>query len=849
MEPRKLTKEDIDKVRDIEGFPIGTDEDIIALSDAPYYTACPNPFIEEFIKENGTPYDEATDDYHREPFAADVSEGKSDAIYNAHPYHTKVPYKAIMRYILHYTEPGDIVLDGFCGTGMTGVAANMCAHPESMFKSKIESDMPYIHWGKRYPILNDLSPAATFIAHNYNAKASVSAFTEEATKIMHDAHKECAWMFETEPDESLVGMFFGDLKGVINYTVWSDVLICPHCGEEIVFYDAAADHSTGKVSDSFACPKCQMKLKKGDCEKALTTIFDTSLDETITVIKQKPVLINYQFGKKKYTKKPDQHDLDVLEKIDELTIPYWFPKDRLCEGRESRRNDKIGITHVHHFFYKRTLYVLAKIFDLIDKAENSDLLRIMFTSQIINISKMNRYRPMVSFPYNPLSGTMYVSSMISEANPFNAYEGKIKKFAEALKDNKENAYSISTGSTTQLGVPDKSCDYIFTDPPFGDNLNYSELSFLWESWLKVITNSKYEAIVNTVVGKALPEYQELMTRCFTEYYRVLKPNRWMTVEFHNSKNAVWNAIQEALQRSGFIVADIRTLDKQGGSFKQVNNTNAVKQDLVISAYKPKESFHRDFLSKAGSEETAWAFVRQHLDNIPVVVVKNDKIELIAERQAYLLFDRMVAYHIMQGIPVPLDATDFYRGLDEKFLKRDNMYFLPDQVNEYDTARIKTDVENIQFSLFVTNEKTAISWLYQQLDEKMDGPQTYAEIQPKFMQEVKSVDRYEAMPELSVILEENFLQDEKGRWYIPDVTKEGDVAKLREKKLWKEFEGYLNSKGKLKSFRSEAIRVGFSRLWKDKNYQAIVAIAERLPESTIQEDPNLLMYYDISLGRV
>lgn len=350
-------------------------------------------------------------------------------------------------------------------------------------------------------------------------------------------------------------------------------------------------------------------------------------------------------------------------------------------------------------------------------------------------------------------------------------------------------------------------------------------------------------------GKGIVEYQTLMTRCFCEFYRILKPNRWMTVEFHNSKNAVWNAIQESLLRAGFIIADVRTLDKQQGSFKQVNNSSAVKQDLVISAYKPKESFHREFLSKAGSEETAWAFVHQHLDNIPVVVVKNDKIEIVAERQAYLLFDRMVAYHIMQGIPVPLDATDFYKGLGERFLKRDNMYFLPDQVNEYDTARIKTDVENIQFSLFVNNEKTAISWLYQQLDEKMDGPQTYAEIQPKFMQEVKSVDRYEAMPELSVILEENFLQDEKGRWYIPDVTKEGDVAKLREKKLWKEFEGYLNSKGKLKSFRSEAIRVGFSRLWKDKNYQAIVNIAERLPESTIQEDPNLLMYYDISLGRV
>jgi len=123
-----------------------------------------------------------------------------------------------------------------------------------------------------------------------------------------------------------------------------------------------------------------------------------------------------------------------------------------------------------------------------------------------------------------------------------------------------------------------------------------------------------------------------------------------------------------LNRAGFIIADVRTLNKNQGSFNQVKGASqAIKQDLVISAYKPKESFRKDFQLHAGSVDTAWDFVRQHLANIPVVVVKNDHIEVVAERQAYLLFDRMVAYHIMQGIPVPLDATDFYRGLDEKFL--------------------------------------------------------------------------------------------------------------------------------------------------------------------------------------
>ena len=239
MEKRKLTKEDLDKVRDIEGFPIGTDEDIIALSDAPYYTACPNPFIKEFIEENGTPYDEETDDYHREPFASDVSEGKYDPIYKLHTYHTKVPHLAIMRYIMNYTSPGDIVLDGFCGTGMTGVAANICENPPIETKLKIEADVNNCVWGKRYAIINDLSTIGTFISAQYN-KAVSPDFDILASNLMSALRNECDWMFKTRHDhdneESVLDSSMA--YGTINYTVWSDVLICPHCGKEIVFCKA-----------------------------------------------------------------------------------------------------------------------------------------------------------------------------------------------------------------------------------------------------------------------------------------------------------------------------------------------------------------------------------------------------------------------------------------------------------------------------------------------------------------------------------------------------------------------------------------------------------------------------------
>lgn len=836
MEPKKLTKTDIDKVRNIEGFPIGTDEDIIALSDAPYYTACPNPFIEEFIKENGTPYDETTDDYHKEPFAADVSEGKNDPIYMAHTYHTKVPYKAIMRYVLHYTKPGDIVLDGFCGTGMTGVAAQMCGYSDYVLQHEMGQNDE--NWGKRYAILNDLSPAATFIASGYNSPFSMNEFLDEFEQVMTDVEKKCGSLYKTKHNGQ-TNMFIQEQYGDINYVIWSDVFICPHCGKEIVFWDAAVDLENKKIDNEFTCPQCGVLVKKSSCQRSIVKMLDAT-GELVDFAKQVPVQINYTFAGKRYDKVPDSEDLRKIEQIQYSNISSWFPKVRMCEGSEARRNDISGITHTHHFMTPRNLLIFSEIFN----HPKLQLSKVVFTSVMMNCTKTYRYR--TNGKGGALSGTLYIPSLYQENNIFQSARRKFKDFMA-----RKNSYGtiISCGSTTNLPVSENSIDYIFTDPPFGSNLNYSELSYIWEAWLKVMTNQGNEAVVNKAQNKGLPEYQELMTKCFCEFYRVLKPNRWITIEFHNSQNAVWNAIQEGVQKAGFVVADVRTLDKKQDSFKQIKATGAVKQDLVISAYKPKDSFIRNLTENAGSEETAWAFVRQHLSQIPVVVISNNKIELIAERQSYLLFDRMVAYHVMQGLPVPIDATDFYCGLDNKFLQRDGMYFLSDQVNEYDTARIKTEVEPIQFEMFVTNEKSAIAWLYQQLSEEFCGPQTYAELQPKFMQEVKAVDKFEAMPELAVLLEENFLQDKKDRWYIPDVTKEGDVAKLREKNLWKEFEGYMSSKGKLKLFRSEAVRAGFSRLWKEKNYKAIVDIAERLPEQTIQEDANLLMYYDISLGRI
>ncbi len=364
------SKDLLQRWKDEVGFPHGDIQDILALSDPPYYTACPNPFIADFIKHYGKPYDPSKP-YSREPFAADVSEGKNDPIYNAHSYHTKVPHKAIMRYILHYTEPGDVVFDGFCGTGMTGVAAQLCGDKATVesLGYKVDKDgtiyqpetdgngktvwKPFSKLGARRAILNDLSPAATFIAYNYNTPVDVQAFEREAKRILKEVEDECGWMYATlargvagsgsrvkSQEDAIAEGWAEKLKacktadeirsllkpqssvlGTINYTVWSDVFVCPDCTKEVVFWEAAVDKEAGKVHDEFPCPHCGAMLTKRRMDRAWVTRYDKAIDQTIRQAKQVPVLINYSVGKKRFEKAPDAFDLALIQKIEELDIP------------------------------------------------------------------------------------------------------------------------------------------------------------------------------------------------------------------------------------------------------------------------------------------------------------------------------------------------------------------------------------------------------------------------------------------------------------------------------------------------------------------------------------------------
>lgn len=873
-----------------EGFPQGTDEAILAMSDPPYYTACPNPWLAEFVAHYGKPYDPAVK-YSREPLAIDVSVGKTDAIYKAHSYHTKVPHLAIVPSILHYTQPGDVVLDGFAGSGMTGVAAQWCGTVPANYRFELEQTWKKEgrtapKWGARRAVLNDLSPAATFIGANYNIPFDVDAFAKAGKQLLKAMEQDIGWMYETLHSD-------GKTKARIEYTVWSEFLICRTCQGEFVFTEAAVDPVSQEVADVFPCPHCGAQGTKEQMDLRFESFVDPVYKTVEKRPKRIPVLIQYRIDGHKFQKKPDSQDLEVVERVAKLSLPEELPSDKLPDSQMTRvgRMRTTNTSTIHSMFLPRSAQAMALLWSGAKRNPDRRLRQMLmfFIEQgIRGMSVLNRYKPVQHGRLGgsqvglDLPGVFYVPSIISEVSPWAQFEGKLDRLSKTFTAFKTQPASaiISTGSASDSPLPDSSVDYIFTDPPFGENIYYADLNFLVETWHGVKTDVEPEAIVDRVREKAIFDYQRLMQNCFEEYFRVLKPGRWMTVVFSNSRAAVWNSIQVALQQAGFVVAEVNALDKKQGSFQQGISPNAVKQDLVISAYKPNGGLEQRYSERGAVPDSAWDFVQTHLRQLPVVKVKSEELDFVAERDPRRIFDRMVAWFVRHDAPVPLSTDEFLSGLRARFPERDGMVFLPEQVTEYDKKRAQT-AQAPQMELFVSDERSAIDWAADYLKAR---PSTYQDIHPEFIKQLGAGwKKHETRPELSALLEANFLRYDgvgevpsqihrylstnyhdlrslekndprliakaQDRWYVPDPNKAQDLEKKREKALLKEFEQYKTFTGrKIKESRLEVLRAGFRDAWARKDYATILAIAHKLPDETLQEDEKLLTLYDMALTR-
>ncbi|MEN9326604.1 MAG: hypothetical protein RI943_1025 [Bacteroidota bacterium] len=858
---RNELRKKLPELKKLEGFPIGEDDDIINLSDPPYYTACPNPWLNEFIKE--WEYQKVTLEKTGErkpmveigkPFASDVSGGKNSPLYNVHSYHTKVPPSAIVKYILYYTQPGDIVFDGFGGTGMTAVAARMCLNPNSELKFQIETELKrnsdsLIKWGERKAIVNDLSPIASNISYNLNSHFDLHEFKEAAEVVFNKVKKEFGWLYESQG--------ISGSKGEIIYCVWSSLYICPNCQSEMSFWTSSMNSERTRQSENLTCENCGVITKKRDCDPSIETYFDENINEARERIKEIPVFISCVENGRRIERELNEKEKEIIEKAKQLAIKTYFPNLKIL-GKGSNWGDTFrkgyhrGINRYYDLYTKRNLIIIAAFYDAIQNSNCEERIKkallFWFTSSQSRLDKTNRYSFNHSRHVGPLANTLYISATPAEISPFYFFESKLKSILSAKIPTGRSVVQI--GDTTNLkNLAGNSIDYLFIDPPYGDNIPYAELNSILESWLKVYTRIENEAIISQKNEKGLIEYQNLLTLAYKEYFRLLKPGKWMTVIFSNTEASVWNVIQNAISKSGFIVANVSMMDTSRPGLHGIIGPIAVKQPLVLSCYKPTNNFENKFQNDSYNQKGIWEFIEDFLNHLPISLIKDKATSTVIERDARILFDRLIAFYVQRGLPVPIDATKFQEGLRENFIERDGMFFTSEQAIEYDLKK-KENPEFIQLSLMVSSEQDGVLWLKNLLTKKS---LVYQDIQPLWMQALAGVRKGDIIPELADILEENFLKDSNGKWYVANPENESDLEKLKNKRLLKQFDAYKEEaskpKGKIKEARVEALRVGFKQCYQEKDFKTIVQIGDRIPNNLLMEDEVLLQFYDIAISRV
>jgi hypothetical protein len=265
--------------------------------------------------------------------------------------------------------------------------------------------------------------------------------------------------------------------------------------------------------------------------------------------------------------------------------------------------------------------------------------------------------------------------------------------------------------------------------------------------------------------------------------------------------------------------------------------------LVISAYKLPADLGAQ-PSIESSEDRLWEFIDHHLTQLPVSEALSP-LAPIVEREDYLLYDRTVAYFVSRGAYVPMSAPSFYAGLRQRYPERNRMYFLPWQVAEWDrsaAAYTTSGGAGEQLPTYIADEKTALAYLRARLAE----PASYQELYSDYVSRLHPGVSIE-VPELRLLLEENFITDGDGRWRAADPMSEEDLGRLRERRLLKDYQTYVSARGRLKRVRPEAIAAGFSAAWNRRDYAEIVELGQRLPEAAL-EDTTLLMYYDNAVLR-
>lgn len=491
----------------------------------------------------------------------EVAVKRSDPVYNAHAYLTKVPVTAIEPFIEAFTSPGDLVLDMYGGSGMTGVAAGM--------------------HGRRGEV-RDISALGRHIGSNYVNLVDEDSFRRAARDVVATA-------VERLGDVYAVACAACDEPATLSRTVWSFVYECRHCAAPVNYY--ASFKASGWSKSTMKCAACQAPFQTRGSER----------------IREEPVLDTVSCRCSKNLRDQAHTAPLTAVSLDGLTYPDApIGEDRqMFQASALRKHDLLTTAS---FFSTRNLAVLAALREAIERVDDHALrnkLLFAFTAVLARASKRYQWHP--KRPLNASNQNYYIAPVYYEWNVYDLFERKvsavlrsdeyIRARMDALEVEALGEVNYETGSADAVDLDDETVDYVFTDPPFGGNIFYSDMNLFQEAWLGVFTDHTNEAVVdrsgNGPHRRTAERYEALMTDSLREARRVLKPGGWLSLVFSNSSGEMWALVQRAVLAAGFVLEDVAILNKGQRSVKGLASgfENVVTVDLILSMRKADDGEH------------------------------------------------------------------------------------------------------------------------------------------------------------------------------------------------------------------------------------------------------------------
>lgn len=573
-------------------------------------------------------------------------------LFNAFPYPTKISADAIALFIATHTIPGATVFDGFAGCGSTGLAAILCGNPTDEMRQEANRLGLPVHWGARRAILYELGVLGSFVADVMCNPPDPDEFNLAAQQLLADTRRKWAWIYQSfDPDGN---------KGEIRYVVWADLFRCPECRKHVNLWDACVSRNPALISSTFSCPNCKTEAPVDSISRVRQSVPDDLLGYERTTRRRVQAWVYGETNGRSWSRPAEAKDWSAFKKIENTALSKNIPLKKIPWGDLYRSGYHEGISHLHHFYTRRNLLAFAELWNATKRFPKHLQPSLRFWLLSYNASHSTLMTRVVAKKgQNDLvvtsaqPGVLYVSGLPVEKNVFAGVRRKINTMQRAFSmiHGHDGLVEVRNASSLHLDLPDKSVDYMFTDPPFGGNIPYSEVNFINEAWLGRLTDAREEAIVSPHQNKTVSDYQELLRKAFQEAHRVLRPGGCATVAFHSASAGVWNALRDACEQAGFSVAKTSVLNKTQESFKQVRTAGSVKGDPIILLSKTPRSI-------SVSETEVWTVTDQLLEQ---AFRSDDPAESTLQR----LYSRLVGHYIAAGQNVPIDAGDFYRQLKER----------------------------------------------------------------------------------------------------------------------------------------------------------------------------------------